>query len=178
MTSFAIFNDAICHAPRIYTTCVSDLLCRNRCFCVILSTLDKLNNMFLHGGNRTYDLWNASPMLCHLRYEVRYRRNQTTHFRNLTHSNRPDPVAQLAEHWASISKVVGSIPTVVRHIFQLVRCGYKVRVTPQTSFVPDFYVRGSSTASTFPKVYSCYSLSPQLNSFALGTLNINILNLM
>ena len=26
--------------------------------------------------------------------------------------------AQLAEHWASISKVVGSIPTVDRHIFQ------------------------------------------------------------
>ena len=29
-----------------------------------------------------------------------------------------DRVAQLAEHWASIPKVVGSIPTVVRHIFQ------------------------------------------------------------
>ena len=27
-------------------------------------------------------------------------------------------VAQLAEHWASIPKVVGSIPTVVRYIFQ------------------------------------------------------------
>ena len=27
-------------------------------------------------------------------------------------------VAQLAEHWASIPKVVGSIPAVVRHIFQ------------------------------------------------------------
>ena len=32
--------------------------------------------------------------------------------------HRPDRVAQLAEHWASNSKVVGSIPTVVRHIFQ------------------------------------------------------------
>ena len=32
--------------------------------------------------------------------------------------NRPDRIAHLAEHWASISKVVGSIPTVVRHIFQ------------------------------------------------------------
>ena len=29
-----------------------------------------------------------------------------------------DSVAQLAEHWASIPKVVGSIPTVARHIFQ------------------------------------------------------------
>ena len=24
-----------------------------------------------HGGNRTYDLWNASPMLCQLSYAVR-----------------------------------------------------------------------------------------------------------
>ena len=29
--------------------------------------------------------------------------------RNITYSNRPDHVAQLAEHWASIPKVVGSI---------------------------------------------------------------------
>ena len=33
-------------------------------------------------------------------------------------SNRPDRVAQLEEHWASIPKVVGSNPTVARHIFQ------------------------------------------------------------
>ena len=24
-----------------------------------------------HGGNRTYDLWNTSPMLCQLSYAVR-----------------------------------------------------------------------------------------------------------
>ena len=64
-----------------------------------------LKNMHDHGGNRTYDLWNTSPMLCQLSYAV-------------TYSNRPDRVAQLAEHWASIPKVVGSIPTVVRYIFQ------------------------------------------------------------
>ena len=39
-------------------------------------------------------------------------------FQNIAYSNRPDHVAQLAEHWASILKVVGSIPTVARHIFQ------------------------------------------------------------
>ena len=33
-------------------------------------------------------------------------------------------------------KVVDSIPTVVRHIFQLARCGYKLRITPQTLFSP------------------------------------------
>ena len=40
-----------------------------------------------------------------------------------TDGYRPDPVAQLAEHWASTPKVVGSIPTVARHIFKLARCG-------------------------------------------------------
>ena len=34
------------------------------------------------------------------------------------YSNRPDRVAEFAEHWASIPKIVGSIPTVARHIFQ------------------------------------------------------------
>ena len=29
-----------------------------------------LKNMPDHGGNRTYDLWNASPMLCQLSYAV------------------------------------------------------------------------------------------------------------
>ena len=30
-----------------------------------------LRNMPGHGGNRTYDLWNTSPMLCQLSYVVR-----------------------------------------------------------------------------------------------------------
>ena len=64
-----------------------------------------------HGGNRTYDLWNTSPMLCQLSYAV-------WSVREYSYSNPPDRVAQLAEHWASIPKFVGSIPTVVRHIFQ------------------------------------------------------------
>ena len=29
-----------------------------------------LKNMLDHGGNRTYDLWNTSPMLCQLSYTV------------------------------------------------------------------------------------------------------------
>ena len=49
-----------------------------------------LKNMPGHGGIRTYD----------------------------PYSNRPDRVAQLAEHCAGIPKVVGSNPTVARHIFQ------------------------------------------------------------
>ena len=40
-----------------------------------------LKNMPDHGGNRTYDLWNTSPMLCQLSYAVKMFR-----------------VAQLAEH--------------------------------------------------------------------------------
>ena len=42
------------------------------------------------------------------------------------HLNRPDRVAQLVEHWASIPKVVGSIPTVMRYIFLLARCRYRL----------------------------------------------------
>ena len=30
-----------------------------------------LKNMPGHGGNRTYDLWNTSPMLCQVSYAVR-----------------------------------------------------------------------------------------------------------
>ena len=30
-----------------------------------------LKNMPGHGGNRNYDLWNTSPMLCQLSYTVR-----------------------------------------------------------------------------------------------------------
>ena len=63
-----------------------------------------LKNMPGHGGNRTYDLWNTIPMLCQLSYAIR---------------SVLVCVAQLTEHWASIPKVVGSIPTVARHIFQL-----------------------------------------------------------
>ena len=70
-----------------------------------------LKNMPGHGGNRTYDLWNTSPMLYQLSYAVR-----TVRVNDI--SNRPDRVAQLVEHWASIPKVVGSIPTVAGHIFQ------------------------------------------------------------
>ena len=33
--------------------------------------LASLKNIPGHGGNRTYDLWNTSPMLCQLSYVVR-----------------------------------------------------------------------------------------------------------
>ena len=42
------------------------------------------------------------------------------------------PVAQLAERWASIPKIVGLIPIVARHFFKLARCGYTLRVTSDT----------------------------------------------
>ena len=38
----------------------------------------------------------------------------------------PDRVAQLAEHWVSIPKVVGSILTVARHIFQACHAGVDI----------------------------------------------------
>ena len=59
------------------------------------------------------------PAQCSANWATRSCRFEYVIFRNrITFSNRQDRVAQLAEHWASIPKVVGSIPTVVRHIFQ------------------------------------------------------------
>ena len=45
-----------------------------------------LKNMPGHGGNRTYDLWNTSSMLCQLSYAVR-------------------SAAQLAEHWVRPDRI-------------------------------------------------------------------------
>ena len=36
-----------------------------------MSTPGRLENMPGHGGNRSYNLWNTSPMLCQLSYVVR-----------------------------------------------------------------------------------------------------------
>ena len=77
-----------------------------------------LKNMLDQGGNRTYDLWNTSPMLFQLSYVVWSVRVSDISVPKYHLLNRPDRVAQLEEHSASIPKVVGSIPTVVRHIFQ------------------------------------------------------------
>ncbi len=60
------------------------------------------------------------------------------HITVITRSNRLDLVVQFAEHWTSKPKVAGSIPTVVRQIFQLARCGYTLRITPQTHSTPEY----------------------------------------
>ena len=93
-----------------------------------------LKNMPGHGGNRTYDLWYTSPMLCQLSYAVRM--------------VRVSRVVQLAEHWASIPKVVGSIPPWPGIFFKLARCGYTLSVTSQTSYSPEY------TTPTQKKSYS------------------------
>ena len=57
-----------------------------------------------------------------------YRKN-LTQFRNTAYSNQSDRVAQLAEHWASIPKVVGSSPTLAGISSKPFRCGYTLKVT-------------------------------------------------
>ena len=81
-----------------------------------------LKNMPGHGGIRTYDLWNTSPMLFLLSYAVRSVR-----------------VCDISEHWASIPKVVGSNPAVARHIFQAcpVWICTQSNIT-QTSYSPEY----------------------------------------
>ena len=56
-----------------------------------------------HGGNRTYDLWNTSPII--LLDDIGIEGTRFSSEISLT-QNRPDRVAQLAEHWASFPKVV------------------------------------------------------------------------
>ena len=82
-----------------------------------------LKNMPGHWGNRTYDLWNTSPMLSQLSYALR--------------SVRVCGIS--AEHWASIPKVIGSNPTVARHIFQAcpVRINIQSNIT-QASYSPEY----------------------------------------
>ncbi len=41
------------------------------CYSECISAPGKLENQPDHGGNRTRDLWFASPMLCQLSYEVK-----------------------------------------------------------------------------------------------------------
>ena len=78
-------------------------------------------------------VYNFHSRLRHM-YPLELLRSTGMSFENITYSNRPHSVAQLARHSASIPKVVSSIPTVVRHIFQLAQCGYRLRLTPQTTF--------------------------------------------
>ena len=48
----------------------------------LIFTLGKLENMSGHGENRTYNLWNASQVLCQLSYVVRFVWvYSTSHFR-------------------------------------------------------------------------------------------------
>ena len=99
-----------------------------------------LKNMPDHGGNRTYDLWNTSPMLCQLSYvvwSVRVcdisERNLVPSISMLSNNNHDFSVYGVIVWWASIPKVVGSIPTVSGIFFKLARCGYTLRVTSQAS---------------------------------------------
>ena len=95
-----------------------------------------LKNMPDHGGNRTYDLWNTSPMLCQLSYAV-----WSVRVCDISEQNLVPSISMLSNNnhdWASIPKDVGSIPTVSGIFFKLARCGYTLRVTSQASYSPEY----------------------------------------
>ena len=56
----------------LLAACLSQqkLTCVLWCYSECISTPGKLKNLPDHSGNRTRDLWFASPMLCQLSYEV------------------------------------------------------------------------------------------------------------
>ena len=77
-----------------------------------------LKNMPDHGGNRTYDLWNTSPVLSQLSYAVWSGRVCDISEQNLVPSISIPP-------WSGI-------------FFKLARCGYTLRVTSQASYSPEY----------------------------------------
>ena len=84
-----------------------------------------LKDMPGHGGNRTYDLWNTSPMLCQLRYAVRSVRVCDISELSLVLSMLVFQRSQVRfPPWSGIS-------------FKLARCGYTLRVTSQASYSPE-----------------------------------------
>ncbi|CAB4035835.1 AMP deaminase 2 isoform X2, partial [Paramuricea clavata] len=92
------------------------------------STPCKLKSLPGHDGNRTCDFWDTTNTLpTELRGQV-----------NMMESNPRDLWAQLVEHWTSIPKVAGSIPTMVKQTFQLAGGGCTLRVTSQTSYSPEY----------------------------------------
>ena len=86
-----------------------------------------LKNMPDHGGNRTYDLWNTSPMLCQLSYAVWSVRVCDISEQNL--------VPSWSVRVCDISEQ-NLVPSGI--FFKLARCGYTLRVTSQASYSPEY----------------------------------------
>ena len=91
-----------------------------------------LKNMPDHGGNRTYDLWNTSPMLCQLNYAVRSVRVCDISEQNLVPSISMYLVIM-------IFSVLECTPTMARHIFQACLVWiYSNMITSQASYSPEY----------------------------------------
>ena len=78
-----------------------------------------LKNMPDHGGNRTYDLWNTSPMLCQLSYAV-----WSVRVCDISEQNLVPSISMLSNN--------------NHDFFKLARCGYTLRVTSQASYSPEY----------------------------------------
>ena len=72
-------------------------------------------NMPGHGGTRTCDPWNTSPLLRQLSHAARSARACDISELSLIPSIS---VAQLAEQWTGVPGVADSSPTVARHVFR------------------------------------------------------------
>ena len=81
-----------------------------------------------HGGNRTYDLWNTSPMLCQLSYAVWSVRVCDISEQNLV------PSISLSNNNHDFSVLVQCTQVNM----MLVICVYTLRVTSQTSYSPEY----------------------------------------
>ena len=128
------------------------------CYSEYISTPGNLKNQPDHGGNRTRDLWFASPILCQLSFEVKSVREFDISELNLApsisvcfyfiimifcgvhvlrcrmclwcYSGCISTPGKLKNHWTSKPKLAGSIPTVVRFLLSL----YAIDVFMSTAY--------------------------------------------
>ena len=77
-----------------------------------------LKNMPGHGGNRTYDLWNTSPLPCQLSYAVRW-------------------VRICSVSYVMFQRSLVRFPPWPGIFFKFALCGYTFRVTSQASDSPE-----------------------------------------
>ena len=113
-----------------------------------------LKNIPNHGGKRTYDLWNTSPMLCQLSYAVWSVRVCDISEQNLVPSismlsiNNHD--FSVLVYCTQVNMMLVMLLWVYIHTGQawkiclttvginLARCGYTLRVTSQASYSPEY----------------------------------------
>ena len=127
------------------------------CYSECASTPGKLKRLLGHGGNRTRDLWDTSPMLCQLSYVVK-----SVRVDDISELSLVPSISVYSKIWylcvlvlcTQVNMMFVMLPWVCNHTgqaenrgqahFQLARCG----VTSQTPYPPEAeYITPTHTKS-------------------------------